>query len=141
MMVGMYVMEQNFQGLPSTNKLNQAKCKVEAHAPKNVYGSECFIIKVQPPGDGSHSGPCGFASRKAFEGSGKPWACMVYDEPRTLRNVYLPLDTPGIEAVLKLILRDGVRVASGSYKAYFEAVREGPCLRIYTDRLAPKPDW
>ena len=144
-LVGKYMLLQNYQGAPGSvgmhSKVSESKSKVEAKAPKNVYGAELFVVKVQPPGNGHGDGPYGFASRADMESDGRPWACMVYDEPRTLSNVYLPLDTPGIEAALKLICRDGIRVASGAYKAYFEAVREGTCLRIYTDRLAPQPGW
>jgi hypothetical protein len=145
MIVGKYMLQQNFQGAPVGvgvhTKVNESNFKVEAKAPKNVYGTQTFVVKVQPPGNGHGDGPHGFASRADMESDGRPWACMVYDEPRTLRNVYLPLDTTGIDAVLKLICRDGNRVASGAYKAYFEAVRVGPCLRIFTDRLVPQPGW
>ena len=45
------------------------------------------------------------------------------------------------EELLALIKRSGIRVANGAYKGFCEAVREGPCLRIYTDRLAPPQKW
>jgi hypothetical protein len=143
-MVGMYSPTFNFQGaVPMETDFE--KTLVKAVAPLNVHGSATFLVKVQPPGDGEGGrGPCGFVGRtewSASVGEAKPWACMVYDEPRSLPHVYLPLDTPGVEALLWLIKRGGVRVASGQYKGFCEAVREGACLRIYTDRLGPPQKW
>ena len=149
--IGKYCPMFNFQGAASPlgigamDTADVDKYLVKEVAPINLHGDRCFLVKVQPPGSGEGgSGPCGFPGRASFTssaGESSPWACIVYDEPRSLTNVYLPLDTPGIEDLLALIKRSGIRVASGAYKAYCEAKREGPCLRIYIDRLAPQQKW
>ena len=144
MLVGKYMMHQSHQGAATKAARGcPAEPKpLKAEAPLNYHGTETFIVKVQPPGaTRTGGGPCGFASRSAMEDAGSPWACMVYDELRSLENVYLPLDTPGIEELLKLIRRDGIQVPSGACKAFCEAVREGSCLRIFVDRLAPQQTW
>ena len=65
---------------------------------------------------------------------------MVYDEARSF-TAHLPMDTPGADELLARIVQDGIRVPSGAYKAYCEAVREGPNLRVFTDALMPRQPW
>ena len=113
--------------------------RIEAVAPRNAHGRREFDVKVQPPLQGypNGGGPCGYACREAATSSGMPWAAMVYDERRTF-EAYLPLDTPGIEALLRRVREEGPR---GGIKGFFKARREGDHLRIYADRILSPPAW
>ena len=82
------------------------------------------------------NGPCGFMGKDDAEQAGMPWAALVYDEHRSFTS-HLPLDTPGIEDLLRLIRRDGWR----GIKGYFSATRESEHLRIFSDRVLPQPSW
>ena len=107
---------------------------------KNVHGSQSFIVKVQPPCSRTvpGQGPHGFAGRGEHKGSA--WACTVYDEARSF-TAYLPMDEPGIDPLLALIRKDGIQAPNGAMKAYCEAVRVGPNLRIFADTLLPRQQW
>ena len=124
------------------NKEHYKPC--EDKPARNVHGSRSFTVKVQPlaslatPGLGPH----GFAAEG--EHKSRPWGCVVYDEMRTF-EAYLPMDAPGIDPLLGLIRKEGISVNIGGptvpMKAYCEAVRVGPHLRIYTDKLETRQPW
>jgi hypothetical protein len=110
---------------------------VSGSAPKNVHGNREFMVKVQPPNGGLMSnGPFGFASKELANAAGQPWVALIYDEHRSFMS-HLPMDTPGIDALLRLVRLEGWK----GIKGYFQAQREGDNLRIFADRIMPQPAW
>ena len=114
--------------------------RLGAKPPRNVHSLREFTIKVQPPmvvGEAYSSGPCGFMSQEDAALGGIVWAALVYDEHRSFTS-YLPLDMPGIGALLRLVRQEG----RGGIRGYFAARREGEHLRVFTDRMVvPQPSW
>lgn len=128
-------------GHESTTKLDSKK------APRNIHGSEEFLVKVQATQAALQGVP---GSRKRFEAeaqsigsvpvSSSRSECMVYDEARSFNTVF-ECTLPGSERLLQLIDKRGSHVPGRGAKGYFLARREGASLRIFTDNILPQPAW
>ena len=110
-------MPMNGAPMPRLDKLKTLDPSV---APKNEHGDREFAVKVQTPPPVAPS-----------------MGCMVYDERRTFQAC-MPMDTPGIRPLLKLIYDHG---PGGGRKGYFTARREGSNLRIFSAEMLPPPAW
>ena len=76
--------------------------------------------------------------------------CLVYDETRSF-EAYLPCHEPSrrLTRMMQLIYESGVGAVvphgggkkNKGGKGYFDAVRVGPTLKIFTDTIVTEVDW
>jgi hypothetical protein len=119
---GMFVGLVSYTGVDTSKKSNKV-----GRAPRNIHGDNTFVVKVQVPLD-----PIGGA-----DGWGG-FRCLVYDESRSFTAYFASGLTAESKEVVRMVQQYGVLKFN---KAYFFAIREGPNVRIFYDRVAPVPAW
>lgn len=92
--------------------------KNRSKMPPNVHGDQLFVVKVQVPVMGPSS------------------QIMVYDEKRSFQTV-----VRGEKGDLPRLAKQIKAVGYLGSKVYFDARREGPLLRIFTDKVREIMEW
>lgn len=105
--------------------------------PKNIYGDDEFVVKIQVPmdakGESADGNNCGGLPDL-------PARCMIYDRRKTFGDQYFDCDTPEKRRAFVMVRTYG---PGERLKAYFAARRQGTNVRVYTDRVlpVPSPPW
>ena len=116
---GMYTTNYDFTGRGGDHGMKEI---LLGKVPKNVHGSNEFIIKVQVPTGGPRQGA----------------RCMFYDARRTLGHLFFEYDQYGAAG---LRCAELVHSSAQAHKGYFQARREGANLRIFVDRILEPQPW
>eukprot|EP01031_Cornospumella_fuschlensis_P024883 gene24882-30063_t len=113
-----------FKGMASLTLARKGAMKVvfdTSEVPRNIHGDQTIIVKVQLP---------------LFAAAISP-TMLVYDECKSFQTHILGTLQPANQIISDLVRTKGIQ----GLKAYLYARREGKNLRIFTDKVAPKPDW